>query len=77
MTIREIYKLIKAEGEEFLDAELHIRVWSNGKLGHAVPPTSLWGFPRSRPVKQTGEPAHISMEVYLEDGLSFVRRKRS
>lgn len=66
MTIRQIYEMVKADGEEFLDAELHINVRGN-KVACANVGRDLWAFPRSASNARTGEPARISMDVYLDD----------
>ena len=76
MTLRQIYELLKTEGEEFLDAELFVNVRCRGKVVSTTAPRDLWGFPRMASVKQTGEKARLSMDVHLPDNYVLSQRKR-
>lgn len=64
-TLRQILKMID---DDFLDAELTVNVF-DGYLNSArceVKPEFAF-FPRSLPVKQTGEPARLTIRVFSEN----------
>lgn len=78
LTIRNLYEIVKAEGEEFLDVPFACSLRDQfGHIASIDPPTSLWDMPRrGTPNLAQGEPPHLNLNFYLDSnhGLRKVKK---
>lgn len=64
-TLRDIINLL---GEEYMDADLSFSI-RDGNLNHSWCTVSVdyGNFPRSKANEQTGEPARLTVNLYLDE----------
>jgi hypothetical protein len=77
LTIRKLYEIVKAEGEEFLDVPFTCSLRDQFRNIAAIdPPTSLWDMPRhGTPNLAPGEPPHLNLNFFLDSKHSLRKVK--